>query len=63
MERDISLEVLNRKNGADSTPSGSSDDRDDINNTDTFPEEENENDTVEENDDEDNKGVISIQLY
>ena len=56
MEKEISLETLNfRKNGADSTPSGSLDDRDDSSNTDT--EEENENDSVEENDNEDIKGV------
>ncbi len=58
MEKDISMEVLNFRK-ADSTPSGSLDDRHDSN-TDT--EEENENDTDEEYEEEDNKGVISIQL-
>ena len=46
----------------DSTTSGRSDDRDDSKNMDTVPEGEHENDTVEENDDEHKKGVISIQL-
>ena len=56
MEKDFSL------NNVDSTPSGagSSDDHDDSNNT--VPEEEKENGQVEENDDVDKKGFISIQL-
>ena len=63
MESNISLEVRSfRKNEADSTPPGSSDDRDDSNNTGTVSEEEKENGQVEENKDEDNKGFISIQL-
>ena len=61
MEKNISLDVLNRKNEVDSTPSGSLEDHDDSNNIDT-EEDEKENGQVEEDEDEDNKGVISIQL-
>ena len=55
MDKDISLEVLMcQKNEAGSDPDEIS------NNKDTVPEEENENNQVEE--DEDNKGVVSIRL-
>ena len=55
MDKDISLGVLKcRKNEAVSDPDSIS------NNKDTVPEEENENDQVDE--DEDNKGVVSIRL-
>ena len=60
MENDLFLEALNsHKNKADSTASGHPEDHDaSDNNIDTAPEEENETNTVENNQDEDSKGVF-----
>ena len=63
IEKDISLEVPNsHKMEADTTASGNIDDhvKSDNIDTGTVPKQENENGQVEENEDEDNKGVVSV---
>ena len=59
MEKDTNLRELNSlKVDNDSTASGNQEDHDDSDQIDTVPGETIENDQVEENEDEDNTGVV-----
>ena len=63
MEKETLLVVLNsQKIANDSTGSGNRVDHVDSDNLDTVPEQENENESVEENEDDNNKGVVSVSI-
>ena len=63
MEKETLLVVLNsQKIENDSTASGNPEDHDDSFNIDTVSKQANENDQVEESQDEDNKGLLSVSI-